>query len=84
MDPTRARAGRTSPGDTVPGRHRSEFDVTDKIRTTDPIEVGSVLQLAIAHHELCDLGHDGRVHWMSPDARCAPAPPRAELSALLV
>jgi len=41
MDPTRARAGRTSPGDTVPGRHRSEFDVTDKIRTTDPIEVGN-------------------------------------------
>ena len=41
MEATRAKAGGTSPADSVPGRHRSEFDVTDRIRTTDPVEVGN-------------------------------------------
>ncbi len=31
----------SSPGDRVPGRRRSDFDVTDTIRTTDPVAVGS-------------------------------------------
>jgi len=41
MEATRAKAGGTSPADSVPGRHRSEFDVTDRICTTDPVEVGN-------------------------------------------
>ena len=41
MEAMLAGAGGPSPGATFPVRRRSEFDVTDKIRTTDPVEVGN-------------------------------------------